>query len=143
MNAEHDDERIVDAAMKHAGRDAYQEHMDRATRNLSVDVVNALNARQMRRQWFFRISLATTVATAAVVMFLVTPPTTEVVKPLPTSTVTTVAEPTISETDTETLATEYLSEVIDEQAIDRIAEVAEVEPTILTDKDIDALLEEL
>lgn len=143
MNAERDDERILDAAKKQIGREAYQEHMDRATRNLSVDVVNALQVRRSRRQWFLRVSVAATAATAAVVLWMVTPPTRDVVAPTPTPTVTAVAEPAIPDTDSETLATEYLSEVIDEQAIDRIVEVAEVEPTILTDQDIDALLEEM
>lgn len=143
MNADHEDERILDEAMRHVGREAYQEHMDRATRNLSVEVVDALNKRRKQRLWVVRISVAATATAAAVIMMFVNTPQPVVVEPIIEKPVAVVSEPSIIDTDTETLAAEYLSDVIDEQSIDRIVEVAEVEPTILTDKDIDVLLEEM
>ncbi|RPI70054.1 MAG: hypothetical protein EHM43_00015 [Ignavibacteriae bacterium] len=122
------------------GRDAYRRYMDQATRNLSVDVVQAVAQRRQRTTWISRFYVAAAAVGTAVVLFVM-----QVPDPAPVAgPVSTVAvQPSIAETDASTLASEYLADMTTEHALDRIIESSNVEPTLLTDDDIDALLEEL
>lgn len=122
------------------GRDAYRQHMDQATRNLSVDVANAVTRRRQRTTWVSRFSVAAAAVGTAVVIFVMQAPDP---MPLAGPDATVAVQPMIAETDASTLASEYLADMTTEQALDRIIESSDVDPTLLTDDDIDALLEEL
>jgi hypothetical protein len=124
--------------MNEQERKAYNDHVEQATRNLSVDVLAGLEARRLRRRQHRRTALAgLALATCLVLLLMVVPRESDQVLSGLNDTDTFL---TASSTE---IANDMLEDFAQEAALDRIVDAPTSRNILITNNDIDDLLKDL
>ncbi|MBI2793519.1 MAG: hypothetical protein HYX66_02580 [Ignavibacteria bacterium] len=118
------------------GKNIHDEWVDVHTKNLSADVVNALNTKERGYREYLRYALPAALAVVLLVVVILKPS----FKSSSLDTHTDSVYRFVSESEVKKA---LLAEISDDEAVDMIAVEQNLNPIILTDKDIDNLLKDL
>lgn len=131
-----DDGKELKSFEKIIGKNIHDDWVDAHTRNLSVDVVTALNRKDRSNRGYLRFALPSALALALLIVVILKPS----FKSGSLDAHNDSAYRFISESEVKTA---LLAEISEDEAVDMIAVEQVPQPIILTDKDIDNLLKDL
>lgn len=132
------DEQLVEELLGRSNKEAYIKHLEQSTRNLSVDVHTAIQKRTARPRTSRVVLSVLGLATAVVcVLFFVPWQANEPVVIAGGSSIEVGVQP---EAQTEL---DIVDEMIDEASVGHLAVVTDMQSSIVSDEDVDQLLESL
>jgi hypothetical protein len=118
------------------GKNNHDEWVDAHTRNLSVDVVNALNRERRHYRGYLRFTLPAALSLALLIIVILK-------LSFNSGSLDTGSDFAYSFVSESEVSTALLAEISEDEAVDMITVDQKLNPIILTDKDIDNLLKDL
>lgn len=135
-NNRDDDSNELESFEKLIGKDIHDAWVDARVRNLSIDVVNALNRRAGHRRQYLRIVLPAALAIVLLIVVLLKPT-------YNSGSLDTESDSAYDFVPESEVQSALLTAISDDEVVDMIAIEQEPRTIILTDKDIDDLLKDL
>ena len=132
------DDQYLDSLRNRVGKGAHDAHMRSLSRNLSVDVVNAVNQPSTGKKWIGISAVSAAMITTAIILILTLP-----VSDIDQEQVFVDDVLAFDNVSSATMATDYLSVATEDLAIETIATDVYTDPTFVTDEDLDLLFEDL